>query len=137
MGSIVLSETTTVASKLLYMEDNPANLRLVQKIITKYSDLELLAAHLGKLGLEIAKTHHPALILLDINLPDLDGFEILRQLQDDPATRDIPVVAISANAMEWDIKRGLDAGFVDYLTKPLDIPKFLAVIDLLLHNAPH
>ena len=134
---VVLSEAATVTSKLLYMEDNPANLRLVQKIITKYSNLELLDAHLGNLGLEIARTHRPDLILLDINLPDMDGFEILKQLQDNPVTCDIPVLAISANAMSRDIKRGLEAGFVDYLTKPLDIPKFLAVIDSLLHNTRH
>lgn len=135
-ADVVLAESAKVSSTVLYMEDNPANLRLVQKIIGKYSGLVLLDAHLGKLGLEIAKTRHLDLILLDINLPDMDGFEILRELQANPATRDVPVLAISANAMARDIKRGLEAGFAGYLTKPLDIPKFLAVIDSQLNNAP-
>lgn len=114
---------------LLYIEDNPANLRLVQKIISTRTQLMLLDAPSAELGLEIAKAHRPDLILLDINLPGMDGFEALRHLQNNPATRDIPVIAITANAMERDIKHGLDAGFTDYLTKPLDIPRFLALLD--------
>ncbi len=129
-----LPRSTSACHTVLYLEDNPANLRLVQKIIAKYSDLKLLDAHLGRLGLEIARSHLPDLILLDINLPDMDGFEIFRQLQADPSTQNIPVVAISANAMESDLRKGREAGFVEYLTKPLDIPKFLKVIDSLLGN---
>lgn len=120
------------ARTLLYIEDNPANLRLVQKIIATHTRLSLLDAHSAEQGLAIAKAHHPDLILLDINLPGMNGFEALRHLQGDPVTCDIPVVAISANAMERDVKKGLAAGFADYLTKPLDIPKLLALLDTLL-----
>lgn len=117
---------------VLYIEDNPANLRLVQKVIATHTRFLLLDARSAEQGLGIAKTYHPNLILLDINLPGMNGFEALRRLQDDPATSGIPVVAISANAMERDIKKGLLAGFADYLTKPLDIPKLLALLDRLL-----
>jgi len=120
------------ARTLLYIEDNPANLRLVQKIISTHTRLRLLDACTAEQGLELAKTHHPDLILLDINLPGMNGFEALHHLQVDPATSDIPVIAISANAMERDVKKGLAAGFVDYLTKPLDVPKLLALLDAIL-----
>ena len=114
---------------LLYIEDNPANLRLVQKLISTRTQLMLLDAPSAELGLELAKTHRPDLILLDINLPGMNGFDALHHLQSNPATRHIPVIAITANAMERDIKHGLDAGFTDYLTKPLDISKFLTLLD--------
>lgn len=117
---------------LLYIEDNPANLRLVQKIIATRTGLKMLDAHTAELGLEIAKIQHPDLILLDINLPGMDGFEALRCLHNDPAISAIPVVAVSANAMERDIEKGMAAGFADYLTKPLDVPKLLALLDTLL-----
>ncbi len=92
----------------------------------------MLDARTAEQGLELAKAHHPDLILLDINLPGMNGFEALRHLRDDPATCDIPVVAISANAMERDVKKGLASGFTDYLTKPLEIPKLLTLLDTLL-----
>jgi len=123
------------ARTLLYVEDNPANLRLVKKILATHKGLELLDAHTAELGLEIARSRLPDLILLDINLPGLDGFTALRHLQNDPATRHIPVVAITANAMERDVKKGMEAGFTDYLSKPLDIQKFLALLDKLLEPA--
>ncbi|MDP1771532.1 MAG: response regulator [Methylobacter sp.] len=93
-----------------YIEDNPANLRLVQKIISTHTSLRLLDARTAEQGLELAKAHHPDLILLDINLPGMNGFEALRHLRDDPATCDIPVVAISANAMERDVKKAWPPG---------------------------
>jgi len=76
----------------------------------------------------MVRAHRPDIILLDINLPGMNGFDALRILQNDLATRDIPVVAISANAMERDIKKGLDAGFVDYLTKPVDIIQLIILL---------
>ncbi len=123
------------ARTLLYVEDNPANLRLVKKIISTHKGLSLLDAHTAELGLEIARAYQPELILLDINLPGMDGHEALRHLQNDPATSHIPVVAITANAMERDIRKGLDAGFVAYLTKPLQITDFLTLLDELLEPA--
>jgi hypothetical protein len=113
---------------VLCIEDNPANLRLIERILAQRADIRLLSASAPGPGLELAQAHRPALILLDINLPDLDGYEVLRRLQVDAATRDIPVVGISANAMPKDIERAQAAGFADYLTKPLEVGQFLAVV---------
>jgi PAS domain S-box-containing protein len=118
--------------RLLYIEDNPANMRLVNKIIATRKDIELLEAASAEAGLEIVKNQQPDLILLDVNLPGMDGYEALRQLRDDPATRDIPLIAVSANAMPRDIARGKAAGFNDYLVKPLDIGQFLKAVDRCL-----
>ena len=120
---------------LLYVEDNLSNLRLMQRIISTRTGLTLLDAPNAELGLAIARTRQPDLILLDINLPGMDGFAALRQLRDDPATCDIPVVAITANAMARDVCKGRAAGFVDYLSKPLDVETFLALLDKLLAEA--
>jgi len=120
----VMQNTYETARTVLYIEDNPANLRLLQKIISTHTHLLLLDACTAEQGLDIARERHPDLILLDINLPGMNGFEALRQLQDDPVTADIPVIAISANAMELDIKKGLNAGFTDYLTKLWIFPSF-------------
>ncbi len=128
----VAQSTYATARTLLYIEDNPANLRLVQKIISTHTQLALLDSRTGEEGLKLAIAHHPDLIMLDINLPGMNGFDVLRHLHEDPITCDIPVIAISANAMERDIKKGLAAGFTDYLTKPLDIPKLLALLNTLL-----
>jgi signal transduction histidine kinase/ActR/RegA family two-component response regulator len=117
---------------LLYVEDNPANLRLVEEIVRFRPDLRLLAAGDGPLGLSLARAHHPEIILMDLNLPGMSGLEVLAQLQREPELRAIPVIALSANAMQRDIERGIAAGFFRYLTKPIDIDKFNEVIDLTL-----
>jgi PAS domain S-box-containing protein len=114
---------------ILCIEDNPANLRLVERILAQRADIRLLSAGAPGLGLELAAAHRPSLILLDINLPDMDGFEVLRRLQAAAGTRAIPVIGISANAMPKDIQRARAAGFADYLTKPLDVGAFLKVVD--------
>jgi CheY-like chemotaxis protein len=106
---------------ILYIEDNPANLRLVQEIVAFRADLRLLTAPDGHAGLALAHMHRPAIILMDLNLPGMSGFEVLAQLRRDPDTALIPVVALTANAMPRDIERGLSAGFARYLTKPIDI----------------
>jgi signal transduction histidine kinase/ActR/RegA family two-component response regulator len=113
---------------LLYIEDNPANMRLMRKIIAGQRGLDLLEAENAEQGLALAAARQPDLILLDINLPGMDGFTALRWLRDNTATRDIPVIAITANAMPKDVARGTAAGFADYLTKPLDVQQLLAVI---------
>jgi CheY-like chemotaxis protein len=117
---------------LLYVEDNPANLKLVEEIVRFRSDLRLMAAGDGPLGLSLARAHHPEIILMDLNLPGMSGLEVLAQLQREPATRDIPVIALTANAMTRDVERGIAAGFFRYLTKPIDIDKFNEAIDLTL-----
>lgn len=120
---------------LLYVEDNLSNLRLMQRIIATQTGLTLLDAPNAELGLAMARAQQPDLILLDISLPGMDGFAALRQLRDDPATRAIPVIAITANAMARDVSKGQAAGFADYLSKPLDVEKFLALLDKQLKQA--
>ena len=117
---------------ILYVEDNPANLRLVEEIVRFRSDLRLLSAPDGHLGLSLARAHQPELILMDWNLPGMSGVEVLRQLRADPETAAIPVIALTANAMPRDVERGQAAGFDHYLTKPIDIAKFTDAIDSTL-----
>lgn len=117
---------------LLYVEDNPANLQLVKRLISRRNDLHLLSAADGNHGVELARRHLPDVILMDINLPGISGTEALRILRDDPATAHIPVVALSANAMPRDIQKGLDAGFFRYLTKPIKVTEFMDVLNVAL-----
>lgn len=117
---------------LLYVEDNPANLRLVQEIVGFRTDLRLLSAHDAHLGIEMARAHNPDLILMDINLPGMSGSDALAELRRDPRTSRIPVLALTANAMPRDVEKGLHAGFYRYLTKPIHIDEFNAAIDSTL-----
>jgi len=120
---------------LLYVEDNPANLKLVEQLIARRPDLRLLTAVNGRLGIEAARSSQPEMILMDINLPDINGFEALKILREDPATGHIPIVALSANAMPSDIERGLEAGFFRYLTKPIKIMEFMDMLHVTLEFA--
>jgi PAS domain S-box-containing protein len=113
---------------VLYIEDNPANLRLVEAVFRIHFDASLATAPEGQQGLALARQLRPSLILLDINLPDIDGYEVLARLRADAATASIPVVALSANAMPADIERGQRAGFLRYLTKPLRIEDLTALL---------
>lgn len=113
------------------MEDNPNNLQLMESILGMLPGVRMLSAIAPGLGLEMARAHQPDLILLDINLPDMDGFEVMRCLREHPATKAIPVVAVSANAMEQDLARGMAAGFADYVTKPIDVGRLLRVVEEL------
>jgi signal transduction histidine kinase/ActR/RegA family two-component response regulator len=122
---------------VLYIEDNPANLRLVQEIVRFRSDLRLLSAPDGHFGLSLARGQRPEIILMDLNLPGMTGFEVLAELRRDPATSHIPVIALSANAMPREIERGMAAGFTRYLTKPIDIDKFNEAIDGVLTQRAH
>ncbi|RXZ36816.1 response regulator [Oxalobacteraceae bacterium CAVE-383] len=119
---------------ILYVEDNPANLRLVQEIINLRPDFHLLTASDAGLGIEIARAHQPRLILMDLNLPGISGIDALKKLQSDTLTAHIPVIALTANAMPRDIERGLAEGFIGYLTKPIDIGRFLTVVDQALEK---
>jgi CheY-like chemotaxis protein len=114
---------------VLYIEDNLSNFRLVERVLEHRPQTRLLAAIQGSLGLELAREHQPDLILLDLHLPDLPGEEVLRRLLAEPRTREIPVVVVSADAMPGQIERLRAAGARDYLTKPLDVRRLLAVID--------
>ena len=114
---------------LLYVEDNPANLKLVEQLIARRPDMRLLSAVNGSLGVEVARANLPEVVLMDINLPGISGIEALAILREDPATAHIPVVALSANAMPRDIEKGLQAGFFWYLTKPIKVNEFMDVLD--------
>jgi CheY-like chemotaxis protein len=120
---------------LLYVEDNPANLKLVQEIINFRADLHLLTAADANLGVELARAHQPGVILMDINLPGISGNEALLILRGDPRTAHIPVIALTANAMPRDIERSMAFGFFRYLTKPINIQEFLEALDLALEFA--
>jgi len=117
---------------LLYIEDNPANMELVEQLIARRPELHLLKAVNGTLGIRLAQTGRPEVILMDINLPGLSGTAALKILRTDPATAHIPVVAVSANAMPRDIELGLAAGFFRYLTKPIKVEEFMATLDVAL-----
>ncbi len=120
---------------LLYVEDNPANLMLVEVLIARRPDIRLLSAVDGRSGVEIARASRPDVILMDINLPGISGIQALSILRADPTTAHIPVVALSANAMPRDIEEGMAAGFFRYLTKPIQIDRFMNALDMALEFA--
>jgi len=122
---------------ILYIEDNLSNLRLVESILIRQPHIKLLAAMQGGLGLELAREQRPDLILLDLHLPDISGNEVLQRLRAEAATRDIPVVMLSADATPRQIERLLQAGANAYLTKPLDVKQFLEVIKQHLNQESH
>jgi len=117
---------------VLYIEDNPTNIKLVAQILGRYKHIHLLTAHSPEIGIELALARQPELILLDINMPGMDGYQVLEVFKADARLKTIPVVAVTANAMARDIERGKAAGFADYLTKPLDVERFHAVVDACL-----
>jgi PAS domain S-box-containing protein len=119
-------------AKLLYVEDNPANLKLMKQIIRRQENVEMISAHTAELGIGLAQTERPDLIILDINLPGMDGFEALAHLRSNSETKNIPVIALSADAMPLQVQRGMDAGFIEYLTKPIDIDRFQSTLNRLL-----
>lgn len=114
---------------LLYVEDNPANLLLVQQMMEGHQNIRLLSAHDGNAGIQLARTEHPEVILMDINLPGLNGIEVLNILHGDPVTAHIPVIALSADAMHADMEKGLAAGFFRYLTKPVKVKDLISALD--------
>jgi PAS domain S-box-containing protein len=122
-------------STLLYIEDNPANMKLVERLIARRSDLRLLTAVNGASGIELARTFQPDVILMDINLPGISGIDALKILREDAATAHILVIALSANAMLRDIELGLEVGFFRYLTKPIIVNEFMDTLDVALEFA--
>jgi signal transduction histidine kinase/ActR/RegA family two-component response regulator len=117
---------------LLYVEDNPANLELVEQLIARRPDLRLLSAPDADLGIEFARAYQPEVILMDINLPGISGIEALKILRADLSTAHIPVIALSANAVPRDIEKALNAGFFNYLTKPIKVDAFMEALDAAL-----
>ena len=120
---------------LLYVEDNPANLELIEQLVARRPDLRLLSAADGNIGIEFARAYLPSVILMDINLPGISGIEAMRILHADPVTAHIPVIAISANAVPRDIEKALAAGFFSYLTKPIKVDQFMDALDVALDFA--
>jgi CheY-like chemotaxis protein len=119
---------------LLYVEDNPANLQLVEQLIARRPDIRLYSARDGDLGIQLARAQQPDVILMDINLPGISGIQALKILRADPATAHIPVVGLSANAMPLDIAKGLQAGFFRYLTKPIKLNELMGALESALDS---
>jgi PAS domain S-box-containing protein len=119
---------------VLYVEDNPVNVLLMEAMLGQQTQLRLISAELPETGLQLAQEHRPDLVLLDIQLPGIDGYEVLRRLRAGEGTRDIPVIAVSANAMPGDIERGEAAGFDAYLTKPIDQRVLMATLQRVLQR---
>lgn len=128
-------QTETLNKKLVvvYIEDNPVNARLMQHIFFKQKNIDFQTAPTAENGLELIHSNPPNLIFMDINLPGMSGYEALELLKNDPKTRHIPIIALSANAMKGDIERGKNAGFTNYLTKPIDITEVLEIVGKILH----
>ncbi|MDP1862739.1 MAG: PAS domain S-box protein [Thiobacillus sp.] len=134
LGLGLRADGNHVLRTLLYVEDNPANLMLVEQIIETHTHVRMLSARDGNLGVQLARTHIPDVVLMDINLPGMSGIEALKVLRNDPATGHIPVIALSANAMPSDVAKGLAAGFFRYLTKPIKIDEFMKALDSALEH---
>lgn len=120
--------------EVLYIEDNTTNIRLMRQIAERFEMINLDIADEPFTGVFKARQKQPDLIILDINLPGMDGFEVLSVLKADPRTQAIPVIALSANAMPHDIERGKEADFVDYLTKPIQLDQFVATLNELFSS---
>lgn len=114
---------------VLYIEDNPSNLRLMSKILGQRKHIHLLTAHTPDLGIELANARHPDLILLDVNMQGLDGYQVLSIFKANEDLRNIPVIAVTANAMPRDIEKGKKAGFNDYLVKPVEVTRLYGLLD--------
>jgi signal transduction histidine kinase/CheY-like chemotaxis protein len=114
---------------VLYVEDNPANLELVEQILSRRADLHFFSAAEAGIGIAFARSHRPDVILMDINLPSVSGMDAMQILRADPRTAHIPILALSANAVERDIQNAIAAGFVGYITKPIKVSTFLQALD--------
>jgi CheY-like chemotaxis protein len=127
----------THRQSILYVEDNPSNLMLIQELLADQPEIELITAMDGRTGLDLAQKYSPNLILLDLHLPDLPGWNVLAQLQADNKTHHIPVVIISADATANQIKRLMAAGASAYLTKPIDVSEFFRVLERTMSLTKH
>ncbi len=128
-GKKTVAINVTEPKRVLYIEDNQSNVRVMERVFERIPEVELDVADEPFLGIYKARRHVPNLVIMDINLPGIDGYEALGVLQNDPITQRIPVVAVSANAMKYDVEKGINAGFYAYLTKPLDVRKLLFVLN--------
>jgi CheY-like chemotaxis protein len=120
--------------RILLVEDNPQNRRLAQYLLQSHG-YRVYEAPTGEAALELARTHRPALILMDLQLPGVDGYAVTRRLKADAATAAIPVVALTAYAMQGDREKAVAAGCDGYITKPIDIKAFPAAVQRYLAAA--
>jgi PAS domain S-box-containing protein len=127
--TLALRAVNPAESTVLYIEDDVANVQLVERLLMQRPNINLITSLLGGLGVELAQQYRPDLILLDVHLTDIHGFEVLERLQGDSRTVDIPVVVLSADATTWQRRRFRNAGVYEYLSKPLDLQQLLDVID--------
>jgi CheY-like chemotaxis protein len=121
---------------ILCIEDDPSNLRLIERILANRPGVRLLKAIQGRMGLDLAREHHPDLIVVDVHLPDIPGDHVIRSLRNGPATARTPVIVTSADATPKQRKRLIAAGATEYLSKPLNVKRFLAAVDEALAIAP-
>jgi len=121
--------------RVVYVEDNPSNVAFMEALLTNFERVELLVAPNAEIGVELIRAHRPNAVIMDINLPGMSGFEALRRLREWPETSEIPVIALSAAAMDRDIKRGEQAGFARYLTKPVRVDQLISVLETILPRA--
>lgn len=129
---ILPAEPSLPIRSVLYVEDSPANITLVEHLITRRGDVKFLSATTGAQGIEMACEHLPVIILMDIQLPDISGYDALRYLRAIPATAHIPVMALSSEAYFRQIEEGIAAGFCQYVTKPFKIAELMDAIDMCL-----
>jgi CheY-like chemotaxis protein len=131
-GTSVVGEVTLERPAVLHIEDNLSNIKLIERVLAQRPGVNLIPAMQGRLGLELARQHRPALILLDLNLADVAGEDVLHMLRDDPITAQIPVAIVSADAMPRQVQRLLAGGATAYLTKPIDVRQLLDLVDKAL-----
>ena len=124
----------TESQVVVYIEDNPSNIAFMRDVVGDFPHIELVTAPTAEIGLELCRAHRPALVILDINLPGMNGFEAMRRLREWPETRDVPVIGLSAAAMPRDLQRGRDAGFLRYMTKPVQVAELVEVFDQVLRT---
>jgi CheY-like chemotaxis protein len=118
--------------KVVYVEDSTSNIALIQALLADFGHVELLTALTAEIGIELVRAHAPAVVIMDINLPGMSGFEALRRLRERPETAHIPVIALSVEATFRDTRRGELAGFYRYLTKPVKVDELIAILEKLL-----
>jgi PAS domain S-box-containing protein len=146
-GSIVIAKAGPLSSSILqegegprytvvYVEDNPSNIAFMEALVADLERVELITAPTAEIGIELVRARPPSVVLMDINLPGMSGFEALRRLREWPETMDVPVIALSAAAMDRDKKRAEQAGFFRYLTKPVRVDELTAVLEALLAPEP-
>jgi CheY-like chemotaxis protein/anti-sigma regulatory factor (Ser/Thr protein kinase) len=128
------ANTSTESHTVLYIEDNLDNVKLVQRVLANRPGISLVTAMQGSLGIDLAREHHPDLILLDVHLPDQTGDQVLKRLRTIPETQDIPVVVISADATNRQVEKMRAAGACQYITKPINVPMFLDAVDAHLNK---